>query len=140
MTTPGRLIPLALALALATVSSAFAQLSPDVQGRLERSSKLQQEALANLGDPARAEVLIRTAHRELKAAHSAMLIKASGAKFPDPLLDLNSEKATEALSLLERAGDALRSNRHSPPLHPYLDEVRSSIERAVRLTKLVFAF
>ena len=69
-----------------------------------------------------------------------MLIKASGAKFPDPLMDLNSEKATEALSLLERAGDALRSNRQSPPLHPYLDEVRSNIEQAVRLTKLVFAF
>ena len=67
MTTHGRLVSVALVLALATVSSALAQPTQDVQGRLERSSKLQKEALANLGDPARAEVLVRTAHRELKA-------------------------------------------------------------------------
>jgi hypothetical protein len=140
MTTHGRLVSVALVLALATVSSALAQPSQDVQGRLERSSKLQKEALANLGDPARAEVLVRTAHRELKAAHNAMLIKASASKFPDPLIDLNSEKAAEALSLLAKAGDALRSNRQALSPQPYLDEVRSSLEQAFRLTSLVFAF
>jgi len=139
MTTHRLVIPLLLALALATGSAALAQSSQEVQGRIDRSSKLQQEALANLSDPARAEELVWTAHRELQAAHSAMIIKASAAKFPDPLLDLNSRKVTEALTLLQRAGDTLNTNRKTPSPRPYIEEVRSNIERAFRLTNLVLA-
>ena len=137
MTTHRRVIPVLLALALATGSSALAQSSQDVQGKIDRSSKLQQEALASLNDPARAEELVWTAHRELQAARSAMTIKASGAKFQDPLQDLNDQKAAEALALLQRAGDTLKINRQAPPPRAYLEDVRSSIQRAVRLTNLI---
>jgi hypothetical protein len=88
----------------------------------------------------RTEVRSARPNRERKAAHNAMLTRASASKFPDPLIELNSEKATEPLSLLERASDTLRSNRQTPTLHPYLDDVRSTIEQAVRMTRLVFAF
>jgi hypothetical protein len=145
MITHGRLASLVLALALVTGSAAVAQPSrqayspADVQRKIDLSSKLQQEALASLGNPAQAEELVWKAYGELKAAQSAMIINASGAKFQDPLFDLNSRKADEALVLLQRAGDALKSNRQAPSPPPYLHEVRSNLERAFRLTSLVFA-
>jgi hypothetical protein len=142
MRARGRVVSLGLILALGTGSSSLAQSRYDVtqvQKQIDRSGRLQQEALANLNDPARAEELVQQAQRELRAAQSAMIINASGMKYADPLLDLNSRKADQALMLLQRVRDALSSNRGSPVRGPYLDQVRSNLETSVRLTRLVLA-
>ena len=140
-----QLLALGLIATIATVSASLAYAQQQkydasaVQRRIDRSGRLQQEALAGLNDPARAEQLIREAYRELQAAHSAMVINASGLKFPDPLLDLNSQKASEALLLLQRAEDLLKINRTTSSSGSYPDEVRRSLERSLRLTRLVLA-
>jgi len=154
---PGRLLALALATALAGASSALAQSSrqpyapSDIQGRIERSGDLQRQALRSLGDPTRAEQLVRKAYDELQTAQSALIINASGQKFPDPLLEINSRKLQDALSLLQRASDALRTNQGArpdrrdqegeappeTPAGPDLDAVRSNIEQALRLASTV---
>ena len=140
-----RPIVLGLTAILVTGSPSLAHAQPQsydasaVQARIDRSGHLQQEALAGLNDPVRAEQLIREAYRELQAAHSAMLVNASGLKFPDPLLDLNSQKASEALLLMQRAEDLLKINRTTPSSEPSPDEVRRSLERSLRLTRLVLA-
>jgi hypothetical protein len=143
MRMKGRLIALGLVVTLAAgVPPAHAQRKYDageVQAQIDRSGRLQQEALESLNDPSRAEQLIRSAYRELSSAQSAMTINASGLKFPDPLLDLNTQKAQEALRLMQRAEDLLKSNRATPSPGPHLPEVQSSLERSLRLTRLLFA-
>ena len=57
----------------------------------ERGSPAQ--ALQNLTDLERAEDLINNAYAELQAALSTVIIKASGAKFPDPLFDMQKKGA-----------------------------------------------
>jgi hypothetical protein len=139
----GRLILVGLVVMLAVgVPPAHAQRKYDageVQAQIDRSGRLQQEALESLNDSSRAEQLIRAAYRELSSAQSAMTINASGLKFPDPLLDLNTQKAQEALRLMQRAEDLLKSNRATPSPGPHLPEVQRSLERSLRLTRLLFA-
>jgi len=149
------LVAMALASALADATCAIAQSSQqaydpsDVRKRIERSGDLQRQALRTLGDPVRAEELVRKAYDELQAAQNALVIYASGQKFRDPLLDINTRKSQEALSLLQRAADALRTNQGSSPgqadqeeanppqtpagsmVHP---DVRTNLEQALRLT------
>jgi hypothetical protein len=137
----GRLISLGLVVTLAVgVPPAQAQrkYNPgDVQDQIDRSSRLQQEAIESLNDSARAEQLIREAYRELSSAQSAMVINASSLKFPDPLLDLNTQKAHEALRLMQRAEDLIKTRE--PSSEPYLAEVRRNLERSLRLTRLMLA-
>jgi hypothetical protein len=142
MPTRWYLLSIALLVTLATGLPSFAQTQQkprynptEVQLRIERSARLQQQALENLNDPARVEGLVQQAFRELSAAQSAMTINASGQKFPDPLLDVNNQKAKEALQLMQRAEDLINSNGKAPG--PHMDEVRRSLERSVRLTRLV---
>jgi apolipoprotein N-acyltransferase len=142
MRMPWYLLSIALVLATGLPSLAQTQTKPrynasEVQGRIERSARLQQEALENLNDPGRVEGLVRQAFRELSTAQSAMVINASGQKFPDPLLDVNNQKAKEALQLMQRAEDLITVNRKEPG--PHMDEVRRSLERSIRLTRLVLA-
>ena len=109
------LVGMALTYALADATCAIAQSSQqaydpaDVRKRIERSGDLQRQALRTLGDPVRAEELVRNAYDELQAAQSALVINASAQKFRDPLLEINTRKSREALSLLQRAADALRT-------------------------------
>ena len=142
MRIPQCLISFAMVVTLAAGLATLAQGQQrndtlQVQARIDRSVRLQREALENLNDPARAEELVRQAYRELSAAQSAMIINASGMRFPDPLLDLNNRKASEALLHLQRAEDTLTSNRKAPSGDPYIDGVRRNLERALRLTRLV---
>jgi len=139
-----RLLALALATALAGASSALAQSSRqtydpvDIQRRLETSGNLQRQALQSLGDPTRAEQLLQKAYGELQAVQSALIIHASGQKFQDPLLDLNTRKSRQALSLLQRAADTLKTKPAGG--RPYLDVVRDDLEQALRLTSTVMVF
>ena len=126
--------------------------SADIQTRFQRSAELQRQALQSLTDPGRAERLISNAHAELQSARSAMVIKASGMKFPDPLLEINTRNAGQALSLLQAAHDALKTNRPgvvaapdretSAPAaaSPHLEAVRTNLEQALRLTSSVFVY
>jgi len=160
---PRRLLTVALVVALTGASSAIAQ-SPrptydpaDIQKRIERSSDLQRQALRSLGDLTSAEQLVRRAYDELQAAQSALIINATGQKFQDPLLDINTRKAQEAMNLLQRASDTIRINQGAarPGLGGqanqdssettvgtpgYVDTVRTSIEHALRLTITLIVF
>ncbi|HEY7437700.1 MAG TPA: hypothetical protein VIE41_21335 [Methylomirabilota bacterium] len=158
VTNVGRLLAVSVAMAaLAGLPSALAQSSydaPSIQKRIERSGELQRQALRTLGDPPRAEQLVRRAYAELQAAQSAMIIGASGQKFPDPLLEMNTRRTQEALILLQRAADTLRIDHGSgqgqrpaegSPERPArsqasLDAVKSNIEQALRLTGTVLVF
>ena len=95
--------PIASALTTVAVfiamSSAAAQspqpqrTSVHAQAQIQKSGELQRQALQNLTDLERAEDLINNAYAELQAALSTMIIKASGAKFPDPLFDMQKKGA-----------------------------------------------
>jgi hypothetical protein len=148
--------PIASALTTVAVfiamSSAAAQspqpqrTSVHVQAQIQKSAELQRQALQNVTDPERAEDLINKAYAELQAALSTMIIKASGAKFPDPLFDIQNKRGEQALALLQVARDVLHTNRQGqrpkdqeqdgqPGGSPsYLERVRSNLEQAWRLT------
>ena len=145
-------------LALALLVGAFAAVSPalaqsrrppydaaEIQRQIQKSIQLQRQALQSLTDPGQAERLVRSAWAELRAALNGMTINASEAKFVDPLFDINNKKAQNALSLLQIAADALKSNQSAAAVRPdqagggqsqasYLDGVRRDLEQAVRLT------
>src|SRR6266851_4038981 len=48
-----------------------------------------------------------------------MIIKASGAKFPDPLFDMQKKRGEQALALLQVARDVLHTNRQAGGLMAY---------------------
>ena len=143
---------------LMAMSSAAAQPAQpprtpvDIQAQIQKSAGLQRQALESLTDVGRAERLILNAYAELQSAMSAMVIAASGKKFPDPLLNLNEQRMRQALAHLQRASDTLKLNRpiaptpqsqekggdlsETPPAGSpsYLGVVRDSVEQALRLT------
>lgn len=124
--------------------------SAEIQTRFQRSAELQRQALQSLTDPGRAERLVGNARAELQSARSAMVIKASGMKFPDPLLEINTKNAAQALSLLQAAHDTLKTSRPgvardretSAPAaaSPHLEAVRTHLEQALRLTSSIFVY
>lgn len=149
-----RYIRLALAMvlwlgAIAWASPALAQSgrplydAADIQRKVQRSLTLQRQALQSLSDP-QAVTLVRSAWTELRAAQHEMIMNASGAKFVDPLFEMTSRRAEEALGHLQAAGDALATSRATgirvndedggQAANAYLDGVRRHIEQAVRLT------
>ena len=146
MTVPRHLIALVLVIvgALMALSSAAAQYAQvprtavDLQAQVQKSAELQRQALQSLPDVGRAEPLITRAYDTLQAAMSSMVIKASGAKSPDPLLNLNEQRMRQALLQLQQASDAIKVNR--PPSETVLGDVRKSLEQALRLTGTVFIF
>jgi hypothetical protein len=123
----------------------------DIQTQIQRSAELQQQALQSLSDSRRTEQLIDNAYRELRAALSAMVVNASGMKFPDPLLNIQTKRGERALSLLQDAGDVLKRNRQDQSVRPapedqekngqpggspsYVEVVRNNLEQALRLTR-----
>ena len=121
-----------------TLSSAAAQTTQPprtpvpVQAQIQKSAELQRQALQNLTDRQRAEGLINNAYAELDAALSTMIIKASNAKFQDPLFEMQKKRAEQALALLQVARDVLHSNRQDQPKDQ--DKVRNNLEQALRLT------
>lgn len=140
MITPPRSVLRALILT-ATLAAGFPAHSAqpgrtptDIQNRIQKSADLQRQALENLGDPARALRLIGSAYSELHAARSAIVVEGTVAKFKDPLLDLNTQKADKALFLLEAATDALKTN---PPGAAAPPIVRTNLEQALRLTNAI---
>ena len=82
-----------------TLSSAAAQTTQPprtpvpVQAQIQKSAELQRQALQNLTDRQRAEGLINNAYAELDAALSTMIIKASNAKFQDPLFEMQKKES-----------------------------------------------
>lgn len=148
--------PIASALTTVAVfiamSSAAAQspqsqrTSVHVQAQIQKSAELQRQALQNLTDLKRAEDLVNNAYAELQAALSTMIIKASGAKFPDPLFDMQKRRGEQALALLQVARDVLHTNRQDQRpkdqgqdgqpggSRSNLERVRSNLEQALRLT------
>jgi len=142
---------------LIAMSSAAAQ-SPslpgtpvDIQARIQKSAELQRQALQSLADLGQAERLTDNAYAELRAALSTMIIKASGAKFQDPLFDIQKRRGEQALTLLQVARDALHANRQDQRPKgqaedgqpggsgSYLEKARSNLEQALRLTStLIF--
>jgi hypothetical protein len=121
----------------------------DIQAQVQKSAELQRQALQTLTDPERAERLISNAYIELQRAMSAMVINASGQKFPDPLLNLNEQKMKQALIHLQQASDMIKINRAgaSAPQRQeggtpvesgaYLGNVRNRVEEALRITNTV---
>ncbi len=140
MITPRRSVLRALILTAALAAAAPAQSAQpgrtptEIQSRIQRSADLQRQALENLSDPGRAARLIANAHAELRGARSAIVIEGTAAKFKDPLLDLNTQKADKALSLLEAAADALKTNQPGAAAPPI---VRTNLEQALRLTNAI---
>ena len=154
------LILLTLSMILTGASPATGQTSTsgrsqmEIQNLIQKSAALQRQALQSLNDPRRTERLVSDAYADLQAALSAMIINASGAKFPDPLLDVQRKRAEQALRLLQAAVDALKSDSGQPsagaprenqdkddrpassPSSPQasLDLVRNNLEQALRLT------
>lgn len=128
----------ALAAVLATAFPAATQSSlEDIRMKLVESSALQRRALQTLSsDPGRAEQLISDAYAQLQAAHSAMVIRASGMKFPDPLFAFNDTKAREALALLQTAGDTLKVRDQSTAADS-IGVARNRLDQALRLTNLL---
>jgi hypothetical protein len=154
VTTIRRPVALTLILGgvLVAMSSAAAQsrTSADIQAQFLKSAELQRQALRSLNDERQAEQLITKAYAELQAGLSIMIINASGAKFPDPLLGVQTQRANQALSFLQRAVDTLRQNPPDRPVtedqertgqpaesRAYLDEVRKNLEQALRLTNIL---
>jgi hypothetical protein len=140
MTRPRHPIAFALATVAVfmTMSSADAQSTQPprtpvpVQAQIQKSAELQRQALQNLSDRVRAEGLINNAYAELDAALSTMIIKASNAKFQDPLFEMQKKRAEQALALLQVARDVLHTNRQDQPKDQ--DKVRNNLEQALRLT------
>jgi len=75
-----------------------------------------------------------------------MIIKASGAKFPDPLFDMQKKRGEQALALLQVARDVRHTNRQDQRpkdqeqdgqpggSRSYLKRGGSNVEQALRLT------
>jgi hypothetical protein len=134
---------------LTICSSAVAQ-SPslpydpaDIQLKIQKSMKLQREALQSLTDPAQAERLTRAAWTELRAAQHGMILNATRAKFVDPLFEMNNRRAAQALDHLLNAGDLLaaqkkatasREDQEEKSASGSRDGARLHLEQAVRLT------
>jgi len=121
-----------------TLSSAAAQSTQPprtpvpVQAQIQKRAQLQRQALHHLTARQRAEGLLNTAYAELADALSTMIIKASNAKFQDPLFEMQKKRAEQALALLQVARDVLHSNRQDQPKDQ--DKVRNNLEQALRLT------
>ncbi len=134
--------PLATLVTLAVIGSAVAAVGQprsqeDINNQIQRSAALQREALQALSDGAKAATLIDRARAELQGALSAMIINASKLKFPDPLLPIQRRKGEEALSLLQAAGDELKTHAAAQGQEragANLQMVRGNIEQALRLT------
>ena len=111
---PG-LILVGVLMAMSPAAAQSSRLPPpnsvEIQAQIQRSVELQREALQNLTDHGRAELLVVSAHRTLRNVLRALASNASQQKFPDPLLELNEERIQEALSHLQQASDALKANR-----------------------------
>jgi hypothetical protein len=147
-----------LIVVLTAASSAPGQSPPraatslEIQSRIQRSTELQRQALQSLSAADQADRLLGNAYAELQGARSAIVINASGAKFPDPIVDINTNRADRALSLLLAARDAIRTNQRNPApapdretgasagARPYLDVVRTHIEEALRLTSSIVVY
>jgi hypothetical protein len=139
-----------IALSPALAQAPLPQTSTNIQARIQKSAELQRQALQSLTDVGRAERLTNGAYAELQAALSTMIIKASNAKFPDPLFDIQKRRAEQALALLQVARDVLQGTRQESrpqaqeegqPSRPSgnLETVRSNLEQALQLTStLVF--
>jgi hypothetical protein len=140
---------LLLMVAPAPVVAQPQRTAQDIQAQVQKSAELQRQALQTLTDPERAERLISNAYIELQRAMSAMVINASGQKFPDPLLNLNEQKMKQALIHLQQASDMIKINRAgaSAPQRQeggtpvesgaYLGNVRNRVEEALRITNTV---
>jgi hypothetical protein len=112
-----------------------------IQRKVQRSADLQRQALENLSDPARAGKLARSAYTDLKSAQDDMIMNASNSKYPDPLLDLSTKKAQQALGLVQTAGDILttRNQWNDPAGAAALAGVRSRLQQAVQITDTILA-
>lgn len=141
MNVTRKLAPMVFGLA-AVLTSTFPAASQssriDIGATLQDSLRLQRSALQTLpSDPGRAEKLIANAHAQLQAAHSAMVIRASDMKFPDPLLPFNDSKAREALGLLQRASDTLKLREQASAAGDPIAAARNYLDQAARLTGML---
>ena len=106
----------------------------EIQRKIQRSAELQRQALQALGDPARADRLITSAYASLKSAQDDMVINATTARLPDPLLNLNVKKADQALTLVQGAGDAFKGSAENPA-----ELARERLQQALRVTNTLLA-
>src|SRR2546425_262654 len=145
MTMRNRLITTVLALAamLASVSSTSAQSGKPpsdlakIQRNVQRSAELQRQALEALSEPAKAARLVGSAYTQLKAAQDDMVINATTAKSVDPIQELNGRKLSQALTLVQQAGDALNTRSGDPD--SAVAVARDRLQQALRLTNALLA-
>jgi hypothetical protein len=106
----------------------------EIQRKVQRSAELQRQALQALGNPAQADRIIGSAYASLKSAQDDMVVNASNAKAPDPLLGLNMKKAEQALGLVLGAQDAFRGGVENPA-----EVARERLQQALRVTNTLLA-
>jgi hypothetical protein len=137
-------VPLALAVLGALVllgapGSAQVRNPMVIRQQIEHSLSLQQQAMASIGEPERAVKLVWDAYVSIRAAHGAMIINASAAKYQDPIFPLTDRRVEQARTHILAARDALREpNKWTGSGNP-IDIARDNLTASMRLTQIVLA-
>jgi hypothetical protein len=118
----------------ATQSSKPPRDPAGIQRKVQRSAELQRQALQGLNDAPQAEKVVWNAFNQLKSAYDDMVVNATNARTPDPMLGLNSRKAEQALSLVQQAGDALQARGDNA-----VEVARDRLQQSLRLTNTLLA-
>ena len=105
-----------------------------IQRKVQRSMELQRQALQGLADPPQAKKVVWNAFNQLKSAYDDMVMNASNARTPDPMLALNSRKAEQALGLVQQAGDALQARGENA-----VEVARDRLQQSLRITNSLLA-
>jgi len=119
---------------LATAQSKPPRDPSTIQRKVQRSLELQRQALQGLSDPSQAEKTVWNAFNQLKSAYDDMVMNASNAKNPDPILGLSTRKAEQALGLVQQAGDALQARGENAA-----EVARDRLQQSVRITNSLLA-
>ena len=123
----------------AVPASAQARNPMMIRQQIEQSLSLQQQAMASLGEPERAVKLVWDAYVSLRAAHGAMIINSSSAKYPDPIFPLTDRRVEQTRAHILSARDALRDpTKWGGPGNP-IDSARENLTASMRLTQIILA-
>ncbi|HUG37383.1 MAG TPA: hypothetical protein VML54_10560 [Candidatus Limnocylindrales bacterium] len=110
-----------------------------IRQQIENSLSLQREAMASIGQPERAVKLVWDAYVSMRAAHGAMVINASSAKYPDPIFPLTDRRVEQARAHILAARDALRDPAKWSGSGNAIDIARENLSAAMRLTQIILA-
>ena len=133
------LVVLGTLVLVAVPSSAQPRSPAMIRQQIEQSLSLQRQAMGSIDEPARAVKLVWDAYVSMRAAHGAMIINASDAKYPDPIFPLTDRRIEQARAHILAARDALREPDKWTGSGPPLEVARENLSAAMRLTQIILA-